>query len=577
MIIAIASEREDYYHPRSNDQSAPSWIFDLLLVLLALILLLLTEVSRISAILVFMASLLRALSLFLDHTDSIDSRWASALWYLSSAFWFCALVPVTALHHKFVCTLDGRNKQTLLSQLKELIYKLCCPSECGCKCCLGVAIALIFVLWTIASFTLESLGFKRQQLRATIILVVYVLLVFLWLANKNDYPEWYHMTCDAKALIFFAICSQMVQFSLVIADVHHDAPNNKMPYLEMTAPANWASFAWIFYAVAQASPKRFTYTLKEKNLLSQLAQTDSYHPNPSNDSDENCVNFQNSNFKYEYALLGQDETKLQPREIDRVMGAMRRLIEAYCTQQNIDQAHGTTFVEKLQKEWKQKDDVATAAQRLWTSAEKFEPGGGGKEFCSVYNKVIREDCASLARNSAIIARAINTNNLANRNPTARCKFPPQGLCWRGGGFDDAHRNFFVEKKKYRAPCYLATTFNESVAKRFMETAAVTAERERNGQSIVQWKIHVDPRGNPRCDEHVQYRCKHVNLISRRATHVSGETEYLFAAFSPFEVVEVAWSDVTPSTCDNPHTITIHAATDGKDGDWPEDLPLAPWC
>jgi pentatricopeptide repeat protein len=141
------------------------------------------------------------------------------------------------------------------------------------------------VFWTIASFTFASLGVKRQTIRATIILVVYVLLVMLWLVNIPKYRENYTMTLDAKFLIVFAITSQMVQFALIIADVHLNQ-NDGMPYLEMTAPANWASFAWIFFAVAEAAPKRFNYTLNEQLLIDRiklLEQSDSYSPNPNND------------------------------------------------------------------------------------------------------------------------------------------------------------------------------------------------------------------------------------------------------------------------------------------------------
>jgi hypothetical protein len=183
-----------------------------------------------------------------------------------------------------------------------------------------------------------------------------------------------------------------------------------------------------------------------------------------------------------------------------------------------------------------------------------------KKTC-IYNEVLREDCASLARNSAIIARAINTN-LVNRGPiTGNSGFPPSGVCWRGGGFEETSRNFFVPGKTYRAPCFLATSFKKSVTNFFMYQA------EALGKPVVQWKIRVHPQGG----NSLQHRCKHVNLL--RVTHVAGEEEYLFAAFSVFTVHEVAWA--AKPTAQDPHCITIDAAIDNNALE-AEDLPLAPW-
>ena len=69
-------------------------------------------------------------------------------------------------------------------------------------------------------------------------------------------------------------------------------------------------------------------------------------------------------------------------------------------------------------------------------------------------------------------------------------------------------------------------------------------------------------------------CDHANLITNG--HVAGESEFLFAAFSAFEVVRVHWSQ-DPQNPATPHEITIRAAADNKDPGFPEDLPLAPWC
>ena len=60
--------------------------------------------------------------------------------------------------------------------------------------------------------------------------------------------------------------------------------------------------------------------------------------------------------------------------------------------------------------------------------------------------------------------------------------------------------------------------------------------------FVLWRIELDP----------VHRCNHVNLVT--ATHVPGEFEFLFSAYSAFEVVRVHWSP-TPQDKTTPHEIT----------------------
>ena len=88
--------------------------------------------------------------------------------------------------------------------------------------------------------------------------------------------------------------------------------------------------------------------------------------------------------------------------------------------------------------------------------------------------------------------------------------------------------------------------------------------------MVQWKIEVDVRGDPQGQNMAQHLCKHVNLL--RVTHVPGEEEYLFQAFSVFTVKEVVWSDSPDAQ--HPHQITLVAALDNTAES--ESLPLAPW-
>ena len=85
----------------------------------------------------------------------------------------------------------------------------------------------------------------------------------------------------------------------------------------------------------------------------------------------------------------------------------------------------------------------------------------------------------------------------------------------------------------------------------------------SGGSRVLWVIHVDPRGQ----HDPSFRCKHVNFVS--SSHLPGESEYLFAAYSTFTVLSTHWGEGgTPSR------VELEAASDNLVER--EDLPLAPW-
>merc|ERR1719399_64002 len=273
------------------------------------------------------------------------------------------------------------------------------------------------------------------------------------------------------------------------------------------------------------------------------------------------ISFASSNFKREYTWT---TTKpVQAHEKDRLLMAVRRVIEGYCARHGIDQARGQQFQQQLHREWQLTDEVGIAAERLWTSQKTLRTGTSrDPEFCFIFSDLLREDPASLARSCAIIARALNMNLVAGR--TSAVEFPLDGKCWRGGGFNEAHRDFFTVGKKYRVSGFLATSLRQSVTNNFMFRA------EAAGYPVVQWCVQLDRRADPQGENSLAHRCKHVNLL--RVTHVPGEEEYLFAAFSVFTVREVVWSSAP--TMQDPHRITLEAAIDNAQES--EDLPLAPW-
>jgi hypothetical protein len=153
--------------------------------------------------------------------------------------------------------------------------------------------------------------------------------------------------------------------------------------------------------------------------------------------------------------------------------------------------------------------IPVAAQRMWTSTLTLQD----REFCFILNWAVREDVEELADSVAMLTRAISELCVTGGLTDHAAVHPESNICYRGGGFDDDFRSFFVERRKFRIPNYLATSFSESVTKTFLRRVAADTPK-------VLWLIHIDP------DE----KCHHVNLVKK--TNVEGEQEYLFAPCKP---------------------------------------------
>ena len=80
-------------------------------------------------------------------------------------------------------------------------------------------------------------------------------------------------------------------------------------------------------------------------------------------------------------------------------------------------------------------------------------------------------------------------------------------------------------------------------------------------SKAKWLVRIDP----------EYKCRHVNLVTRRVADLEDEQEYLFAPYSAFRVLSTNWNTGTSA---DPHVIELLAAPDNKAVS--EHLPLAPW-
>ena len=282
--------------------------------------------------------------------------------------------------------------------------------------------------------------------------------------------------------------------------------------------------------------------------------------------------FAGSHFKREYNAPG----RVPITHATQVLGNLVTFLHTYCHVHGLDseleKVAAARFVEQLQRAVAvhhghhaaaiaaMLGEVGATAELLWTS-DKILVGMNehAKEFCSLLNAAIRSDDERLMPSTALLVRAINALCVAGRIGEARAEFPTNGRTFRGTAFDHAHRHFFVEGKKYRAPGFVATSFDETTALGFAVRNVLDL-----GQPAVLWVVHVDPAG----EHDPTRRCKHVNFVHDGLA--GRENEYLFTAYSVFTVRRVEWSD-DPKTLSR---IELEAALDNRVED--ESLPLAPW-
>ena len=195
------------------------------------------------------------------------------------------------------------------------------------------------------------------------------------------------------------------------------------------------------------------------------------------------------------------------------------------------------------------DTLTDAVQRMWTSLHQLR----GREFCSVLNEAVRDDDPETIKLAATLTRAITQLCVTPDGREPQPPFPPGFVCHRGGGFDDRYRDFFVAGREFRQPAFLATSFRESTADFFMSRSTMPSK--------VKWLVRIDP----------ERKCRHVNLVTKRAPGVPDEQEYLFAPYSVFTVLTATWRAGTDT---DPHLIELLAAPDNIGPS--EKLPLAPW-
>jgi len=262
--------------------------------------------------------------------------------------------------------------------------------------------------------------------------------------------------------------------------------------------------------------------------------------------------FKTSNFKAMY-----DKARV-PEDCVEILTAVKMIIKLYSESRGIDEVSWQKFYKQLYDEaWTQskvlQGDVAAAAEYIWTSNKSLNL----LEFCSMLNAAIRGDNPDEMVHAAMFARAINARRV-RRDPQsmADTKYPHDGKLWRGTGFDNAHQGFFAVGHKYRVPGLLATSLNKRTSEYFIT-------RTEGGIPTALWCILVDPAGK----KDFLKRNRNASYVAK--THLKGEGEYLFAAYSVFTCVEVKWSQN-----ESPHYVTIESAHDNASEK--DDLPLAPW-
>ena len=167
-----------------------------------------------------------------------------------------------------------------------------------------------------------------------------------------------------------------------------------------------------------------------------------------------------------------------PEYCDQLLGSLRQTIFAACRKYGASDEAARDFLKRLQLEaFRNKEELvssnmAVSAALVWTSAEVLRLGPGKTvEFCSLLNRILRERDPDLLTPACGVVRGINLLCVTRREPS-KLRYPPGGKSHRGGGLPLLHAPFFTVGKKFRAPMYLASSFDEEVAYRQALLSAV---------------------------------------------------------------------------------------------------------
>merc|ERR550514_194306 len=155
---------------------------------------------------------------------------------------------------------------------------------------------------------------------------------------------------------------------------------------------------------------------------------------------------------------------------------------------------------------------------------------------------------------------VPTRGTAVRGPTqGRTVWPKNWMSHRGTTMPREAVDFFSKGKMYRAPMYLATSCQETVATQFMEWGM---EDYSDSRVPVHFKFYINP----------MKKCDHVFYIEG-LSHCVGEEELLYAPYSAFKVRDTIFPDGELSH-KNPIVVEIDVQPNNMNAR--EDVPNSTW-
>lgn len=135
-----------------------------------------------------------------------------------------------------------------------------------------------------------------------------------------------------------------------------------------------------------------------------------------------------------------------PQRAAQLLFAVEKLVERFESDKTVLQqffARMNTEVFKYSKALR--DKIHQAAEYLWTSPNCVQ----GRELCTLINTAIRRDDPEDLVHAIVIVAGINklhryavTREGVVSPARGLHRYPAQGVCWRGTGFDDSCRAFF---------------------------------------------------------------------------------------------------------------------------------------
>eukprot|EP00811_Abedinium_folium_P017531 NODE_2645_length_2173_cov_10.986804.p1 GENE.NODE_2645_length_2173_cov_10.986804~~NODE_2645_length_2173_cov_10.986804.p1 ORF type:complete len:675 (+),score=54.11 NODE_2645_length_2173_cov_10.986804:36-2060(+) len=217
---------------------------------------------------------------------------------------------------------------------------------------------------------------------------------------------------------------------------------------------------------------------------------------------------------------------------------------------DIDQPKRDDFVQRMRHACvKPGEDSRQLVERSWTCAETCD----GNEFCHMANYLICMD--THIEHVVKFSRMLNTfcvTGVSRGHHVEPTQWPADYKTYRAGGLPKKHMAFFRPGVKYRVPRVLPTSFVYIPG---------FSDPPRQPHPPVKWTVNL-PRSK---------QCHQANYVTNRADGVGDEREFLFAAYSVFEVQSVVWSTASSKS---PHEIFVDASADNSLE--PDDLPCAPW-